>query len=50
MLKNDGIFERAKTAIGWAVFRIKFVFDELDKIDINTFGKKKKFEAMLDDL
>lgn len=26
------------------------VFDALNKIDINTFGKKRKFESMLDEL
>ena len=29
---------------------MKFAFDELGKIDINTFGRKRKFESMLDDL
>lgn len=49
-LKEDGMFEEVKNAISWALLRVKSVFDELDKIDINTFGNKKKFESMLDDL
>ena len=44
------MFDSAKILVKWAVTRIHYIFEELNKIDLNTFGKKKRFEAMLDDL
>lgn len=49
-LKDDGLYEKAKVACSWVFDRKNFLFDELEKIDINTFGRKRKFESMLDEL
>ena len=49
-LRKDGLYDKVKIAINWLIERMKYVFCELDKIDINTFGKKRKFESMLDEL
>ncbi len=49
-LKEDTLYEEVKKAIRWITRRMHYVFDELDKIDINTFGRKRKFESMLDEL
>lgn len=49
-LKKDNLYDKVKVAIKWVECRMKFAFDELGKIDINTFGRKRKFESMLDDL
>lgn len=49
-LREDGLYDRVMTTIKWVAQRMEFVFDELEKIDINTFGKKRKFESMLDEL
>ncbi|MDE7270139.1 MAG: hypothetical protein K2N81_06655, partial [Acetatifactor sp.] len=49
-LKKDGLYNKAMVTIKWVKQRMKYVFDELGKIDINTFGRKKKFESMLDEL
>lgn len=49
-LKEDNMFDSAKILVKWAVTRIHYIFEELNKIDLNTFGKKKRFEAMLNDL
>ncbi len=49
-LKKDGMYNRVKVAIQWAAKRTEYAFRELDNIDINTFGKRRKFESMLDEL
>lgn len=49
-LKEDNFFDRIKLTLKWVPQRMNYVFSELDKIDINTFGKRKKFESMLDEL
>lgn len=49
-LREDGVYDKVKQTITWVVRRMNYVFDELGKIDINTFGKKEKFETMLDEL
>lgn len=49
-LKEDKQFDKVKIILKWVGVRMKYVFKELDKIDINTFGKKRKFESMLDEL
>lgn len=49
-LKEDNFFDRVKLTLKWVPQRMNYVFSELDKIDINTFGKRKKFESMLDEL
>ena len=50
-LKEDNLFDAVKdNTLKWVKMRMTYVFEELDKIDINTFGKKKKFESMLDEL
>jgi predicted NACHT family NTPase len=49
-LKEDALYDEVKKAIKWITQRMHYVFDELDKIDINTFGRKRKFESMLDEL
>lgn len=49
-LKEDGLYDKVKIAIKWVIEEKNFVFDTLDKIDINTFGNKRKFESMLDEL
>ena len=49
-LKKDGMYEKIKPTIKFVTKRMDYVFNELDKIDINTFGKKRRFESMLDDL
>lgn len=46
----NGLWVRGKQAIKWVTQRMNYVFKELDKIDINTFCKKRKFESMLDEL
>lgn len=49
-LKKDGNFDNVKKVVRWVGTRMNYAFAELKKIDINTFGKKRKFESMLDDL
>ncbi|MCB6200829.1 NACHT domain-containing protein [Extibacter muris] len=49
-LKEDGLYDEAIKTIKWVIERKDFAFDALEKIDINTFGRKRKFESMLDDL
>lgn len=49
-LKKDNQYNKLDPIINWLSKPIKLVFNELDKIDINAFGKKKMFEAMLDEL
>ncbi len=49
-LINDGYYDIAKPCISWAIKRIKFIFEEIDKFDINTFSRKRTFESMLDQL
>lgn len=49
-LKEDGMFDKAKICVKWAITRVHYAFDELNNIDINTFGREKRFEAMLDEL
>ena len=49
-LKEDNMYDEAKFLISPIKQRMDYVFGELKKIDINTFGKKKKFESMLDEL
>lgn len=49
-LREDGLYDKVKQTITWVIRRMNYVFDELGKIDINTFGKKEKFETMLDEL
>lgn len=49
-LRKDGLYDKVKIAINWVIERMNYVFEALDKIDINTFGKKRKFESMLDEL
>lgn len=49
-LKQDGLYDMVKIAIEWVTFRKNYVFNEYEKVDINTFGKKRKFESMLDEL
>ncbi len=49
-LREDALYDKVKRAIRWVTQRMNYVFGELDKIDINTFGKKIKFESMLDEL
>lgn len=49
-LKEDGIYDKVKPTIKFVKQRMDYVFNELEKIDINTFGKKRKFESMLDEL
>lgn len=49
-LREDALYDKVKRAIKWVKKRMNCVFDALNKIDINTFGKKRKFESMLDEL
>jgi hypothetical protein len=49
-LKEDALYDEVMKVIKWITQRMHYVFDELDKIDINTFGRKRKFESMLDEL
>lgn len=49
-LKQDGMFEKVKVSVKWAITRVHYAFDAINKIDVNTFGKEKRFEAMLDEL
>lgn len=49
-LREDGLYDKVKIAINWVIEEMNYVFDALDKIDINTFGKERKFESMLDEL
>ena len=49
-LKKDGFYNAAIKCIEWAYKRVEYAFNELDKIDINTFGRKRSFESMLDQL
>ncbi len=49
-LKADGLYEKATKGIKWIFKRKDFVFNELEKIDLNSFGKKRTFESMLDQL
>ena len=49
-LKKDNIYDKVKLVIKFVKQRMDYVFNKLDTIDINTFGKKRKFESMLDEL
>lgn len=49
-LKDDRFYNKAIKSIEWAFKRAEYAFNELDKIDINTFGRKRTFESMLDQL
>lgn len=49
-LKEDGLYDEVKKAVNWVFDRMNFVFNALNKVDINTFGKKRKFESMLEEL
>lgn len=49
-LKEDNMYDEVKLAITFIKRRIDYVFNELEKININTFGKKRRFESMLDEL
>ena len=49
-LIEDGFYEKAIKCIEWAFERVEFVFKELKNIDTNTFGRKRTFESMLEDL
>lgn len=49
-LKEDGLYDEVKRAVKWVFDRMNFVFNALNKVDINTFGKKRKFESMLEEL
>lgn len=49
-LIEDGLYEEAKKYINWAFKEVEYVFDELNKIDINSFGRKRTIESMLDQL
>ncbi len=49
-LKNDDIYVIVITAISWLIKRKDFMFEKLEEVDINTFGRKRKFESMLEEL
>ncbi len=49
-LKKDDLYEIVKPAVSWLVKRREFLFAKLQEIDINTFGRKRKFESMLEEL
>lgn len=49
-LKKDDMYERVKGSLNWIIISMNYVFNALNKVDINSFGKKKKFEAMLEEL
>lgn len=49
-LKEDGLYDEVKKAVNWVFDRMNYVFNALNKVDINTFGKKRKFESMLEEL
>lgn len=49
-LKEDGLFEEVMESIKWVIDRKDFVFDGLKGIDFKTFGRKRKFESMLENL
>lgn len=49
-LKKDNQFEAVKSLLKCVGIRMNYVFKELDKIDMNTFGRKRKFESMLENL
>lgn len=49
-LKEDGLFEGVMESIKWVIDRKDFVFAGLKGIDFETFGRKRKFESMLENL
>lgn len=49
-LKKDDMYERVKGSLNWIIISMNYVFNALNKVDINSFGKKKKFETMLEEL
>ncbi len=49
-LKKDGVYDDAKKCISWVFERFDYLFKEFEKIDIKTFGRKRTFESMLDQL
>ncbi len=49
-LKNDEFYTESIKCVGWSVKRLEYVFSKVKNIDINTFGKKRTFESMLDQL
>lgn len=49
-LKKDGMYETVKLTIPWLIKRKDFLFTKLNEVDINTFGRKRKFESMLEEL
>jgi len=49
-LKKDGMYDEAKKCINWIFERLDYLFEEFEKIDINSFSRKRTFESMLDQL
>ncbi|MBQ8527219.1 MAG: hypothetical protein IJ429_01980 [Lachnospiraceae bacterium] len=49
-LKDDGMYDEVKKAIRWLFDRKDVVFTALEKVPAKTFGKKRKFESMLEEL
>lgn len=49
-LKADGMYEKALKSVQWLFNRANCVFEALEDIETNVFGRKTKFESMLDEL
>ncbi len=49
-LRNDEMYDKALKSIKWFFNRVEHIFNSLDDIEKNTFGRKTKFESMLDEL
>lgn len=50
VLKNDDFYDEAKKCVNWVFKRFDYLFKQLDDFDLNSFGKKRTFESMLDQL
>ncbi|MEE1125451.1 MAG: hypothetical protein U0L18_05880 [Acutalibacteraceae bacterium] len=49
-LKNDGLYDNAKKCISWTFKELDYLFEQLEEFDINSFGRKRTFESMLEQL
>lgn len=49
-LEQDGLYKEVVKCIKWVFIRKIVVFKLIDEVNLKTFGKKRKFEAMLDNL
>ncbi|MEE1280689.1 MAG: hypothetical protein UHK60_00340 [Acutalibacteraceae bacterium] len=49
-LKKDGLYDDAKKCLSWAFKRFDYLFKQFEEFDVNSFGRKRTFESMLEQL